>query len=123
MLESLALAVVVAALVTGAAFATNAYHREKFRRFQILRDLTGTTVILGIARGGQGRWIAYVQAQIIDVPDDWHHPDQITVDIQSSDVEQDIPPAPWRIDWWNTYGVPIHDIVTVETATGELHVF
>jgi hypothetical protein len=81
MRESLALAGTVIAVDAVAAFAAHAYQREKYRRFQILRELTGTTVILGIARGGQGRWTAHVRARIVEVPGEWHHPDHVTVDI------------------------------------------
>jgi hypothetical protein len=122
MVRAFALFATMIAIVAIATIAAVAYHRDKERRFEILKELEGDIVVLGIATDVKARALSYVCARIIAVPSP-QYSESIDVDILGFDHRPDVLAAPWFANWWNKNGVFMHDILSIETPAGVVHRF
>lgn len=121
MAESLALFATLAALTIIAVVAAVGYRREKDRRLDILRELQGETVVLGISTGGQARFVSHIRARIVDVQ---ARSSNETVKIDLVDLVGPYVPRQSRFAGsWSKHGVLVQDILSIETPAGIVYRF
>ena len=121
MSQTVGVAALVVAIIGAVVLVVRDVKRHKVARFALFKSVEGETVLLGISPvHSRIRFVTYLWAEIVDVPGDARSCRHVAIASRGYDDR-----ANWRDDTlvtrWENDGVPIGDVVLVETPTGQVH--